>query len=82
MYQDTNTKVSFLRKINKTLDYNQILDVFFKCEKHTKNILLALENYFLMKKIKSCFDSSDFFFKDKIDSVLQILMVVSQTHYL
>ncbi len=48
-----------------------------------KNILLALENHLLIKKIKSCFDSLDFFSsKDEVDPILQILMVLSQTHYL
>ncbi len=49
-----------------------------------KNILLASGNHLLMKKIKSCFDSSDSSScsKDGVDPVLQILMVLNQTRYL
>lgn len=36
-----------------------------------------------MKKIEGCLDSSDSSFsEDGVDSILQILMVLSQTHYL
>lgn len=43
-----------------------------------------LRNRLLMKKSKSCFDSSDFSSssEDGVDLVLQILMVLSQTRYL
>ena len=48
-----------------------------------KNILLALGNHLLMKKIESYLDSSDSSSsQDGVDPVLQILMVLSQTHYL
>lgn len=48
-----------------------------------KNILLALGNHLLMKKIEGCFDSSDSSSsEDGVDPVLQILMVLSQTRYL
>lgn len=43
-----------------------------------KNILLALENHLSIKKIEDYFDSLDFFSsKNEVDSVLQILMVLS-----
>lgn len=48
-----------------------------------KNILLALENHLLMKKIEGCFHSSDSSSsKDGVNPILQILMVLSQTRYL
>lgn len=54
--------------------------MFFSIMKNIrKNILLVLENYLLMKKIECCLDSSDFSSsKDRVDLVLQILMVLSQ----
>lgn len=89
MYQGAHAKVSFLCKINKALDCNQILDVFFvnreKCmEKHLISFEKSpFDEHLLMKKIEGCFDSSDFSSsEDGIDPVLQILMVLSQTHYL
>lgn len=48
-----------------------------------KNILLALGNHFLMKKIQGYLDSSDASsLKDGVDLVLQILMMLSQTYFL
>ncbi len=84
LYQSVSAKVSSSFKVNKALDCNWILDVFFvDLEKPTKNYLLALRNHLLIKKIEGCFDSSDSFFsEDKIDLILQILIVLSQTRYL
>ena len=48
-----------------------------------KNIILALGNHRLMKKIEGCFDGSDSSSsEDGVDPMLQILMVLSQIRYL
>lgn len=48
-----------------------------------KNILLALENHLLMKKIEGCLDRLDSSSsKNRVDFVLQILIVLSQMCYL